>query len=167
MDERLEQLEAEFRLADDMIASKDYEGAKAVLFRIIEEEPRFGKAYNHIGWIYETQEKRYREAEKLYKQAMEFTPDYPAPYINYLYLLNTELRGEDAEQLIEKAKNVVGINKVTLWTEWAYMLEYTSRFEEAIAKYKEIIPMQNNMEKLEQLKTDIERCRKKMELLNL
>ena len=42
-----------------------------------------------------------------------------------------------------------------------------SRFEEAIAKYKEIIPMQNNMEKLEQLKTDIERCRKKMELLNL
>src|SRR5690606_5341698 len=167
MDERLEQLEAEFRLADDMIASKDFEGAKAVLFRIIEEEPRFGKAYNHIGWIYETKEKRYREAEELYKQAMEFTPDYPAPFINYLYLLNTELRGAEAEAHILKAKDIVGINKISLWTEWAYMLEYTGRFEEAIEKYKEIIPMQNNLEKLDQLKTDIERVRKKSEMLKL
>lgn len=92
---------------------------------------------------------------------MEFTPDYPAPYINLLYLLNTELRGAEAEAHIEKAKDVVGINKISLYTEWAYMLEYTGRFEEAIAKYKEIIPMQNNLEKLDQIKTDIERCRKK------
>ncbi len=167
MDERLEHLEADFRLADQLIADTEFEEAKAILFRIIEEEPRFGKAYNHIGWIYETKEKRFREAERLYKQAMDFSPDYPAPYINLLYLLNTELRGAEAETHIEKAKDVVGINKISLYTEWAYMLEYTGRFEEAIAKYKEIIPMQNNLEKLDQIKTDIERCRKKMELLQL
>ncbi len=167
MNEKLEELEGKFRYADQLIADNELEEAKALLFSIIEEEPRFGKAYNHIGWIYETKEKRYREAEDLYKQAMEFTPEYPAPYINYLYLLNTELRGQEAEAHIEKSKNVVGINKISLWTEWAYMLEYTGRFEEAIEKYKEIIPMQNNLEKLEQLKTDIERVRKKAEMLKL
>lgn len=167
MNEKLEELESKFRYADQLIADNELEEAKALLFSIIEEEPRFGKAYNHIGWLYETKEKRFREAEELYKQAMEFTPDYPAPYINYLYLLNTELRGAEAEAHIEKAKNVVGINKISLWTEWAYMLEYVGRFEEAIEKYKEIIPMQNNLEKLDQLKSDIERVRKKSEMLKL
>ena len=167
MNEKLEELESKFRYADQLIADNELEEAKALLFSIIEEEPRFGKAYNHIGWLYETKEKRFREAEELYKQAMEFTPDYPAPFINYLYLLNTELRGAEAEAHIEKAKNVVGINKISLWTEWAYMLEYVGRFEEAIEKYKEIIPMQNNLEKLDQLKSDIERVRKKSEMLKL
>ncbi len=167
MNEKLEELESRFRYADQLIADNELEEAKALLFSIIEEEPRFGKAYNHIGWIYETKEKRYREAEDLYKQAMEFTPDYPAPFINYLYLLNTELRGAEAEAHILKAKDVLGINKISLWTEWAYMLEYTGRFEEAIEKYKEIIPMQNNLEKLDQLKSDIERVRKKTEMLKL
>ena len=167
MNEKIEELEGKFRYADQLIADNELEEAKALLYSIIEEEPRFGKAYNHIGWIYETKEKRYREAEELYKQAMEFTPDYPAPFINYLYLLNTELRGAEAEAHIQKAKNVVGINKISLWTEWAYMLEYTGRFEESIEKYKEIIPMQNNFEKLEQLKSDIERVPKKAEMLKL
>lgn len=167
MNDKLEELESKFRYADQLIADNELEEAKALLFSIIEEEPRFGKAYNHIGWLYETKEKRFREAEELYKKAMEFTPDYPAPYINYLYLLNTELRGKEAEEHILKAKNVVGINKISLWTEWAYMLEYTGRFEEAIEKYKEIVPMQNNIEKLDQLKSDIERVRKKSEMLKL
>lgn len=165
MDFKLEMIEGDFQRADELIKDKDLEGAKEILFRIIEEEPTFGKAYNHIGWLYETQEKRFREAEAYYKKAIEISPEYPAPYINYLYLLNTELRGNEAESLIEKAKEVVGINKVSLWTEWAYMLEYTGRLEQAIEKYREIIPMQNNIEKLDQLKTDIERCRKKLELL--
>ena len=167
MNEKLEELEGKFRYADQLITDNEVDEAKALLFSIIEEEPRFGKAYNHIGWIYETKEKRFREAENLYKQAMDFSPDYPAPYINYLYLLNTELRGPEAEAHILRSKEVVGINKVSLWTEWAYMLEYSGRFEEAIEKYKEIIPMQNNLEKLDQLKSDIERVRKKSEMLNL
>lgn len=39
MDERLEHLEADFRLADQLIADTEFEEAKAILFRIIEEEP--------------------------------------------------------------------------------------------------------------------------------
>lgn len=167
MDEHYENLESQFRYADELISNEQYEDAKNVLFKIIEVEPGFGKAYNHIGWIYETKEKRFREAEKFYKQAMEFSPEYAPAYMNYIYLLNTELRGPEAEAMIMKAKDVVGINKVSLFGEWAYMLEYTGRFDDAVAKYKEIIPMQNNSEKLEQIKSDIERCRQKQEMQNL
>ncbi|MDD3458740.1 MAG: hypothetical protein PHO74_04635 [Weeksellaceae bacterium] len=167
MNEQNENLESQFRYADELIANEQYNEAKDALFKIIEDEPRFGKAYNHIGWIYETKEKRYREAEKFYKQAMEFSPDYPAAYMNYIYLLNTELRGPESEAMIMKAKDIIGINKISLWGEWAYMLEYSGRFEQAIAKYKEIIPMQNNADKLEQIRKDIERCRTKQEMQEL
>jgi hypothetical protein len=69
--------------------------------------------------------------------------------------------------MIMKAKDITGINKISLWGEWAYMLEYSGRFEQAIAKYKEIIPMQNNADKLEQIRKDIERCRTKQEMQEL
>lgn len=165
IDLKKERLEAEFREVDQLIKVQEFITAKELLFRIIEEDPAFGKAYNHLAWIYETQEKRPREAEEYYKKAIELSPDYPASYLNYLYLLNTEMRGAEAEALLEKAKDIKGINSITLLNEWAYMLEYTGRFEEAIEKYRELIPRENDMNRMDKIKTDIERCRKKAETM--
>ena len=99
------------------------------------------------------------------RMALEFI--LATPNVQHSLVLFDKNIHPSLETKLGTAKNVVGINKISLWTEWAYMLEYVGRFEEAIEKYKEIIPMQNNLEKLDQLKSDIERVRKKSEMLKL
>lgn len=165
MDYNKEQLEQNILLADQYIKDNEIAAAKELLFQTIAEDPLFAKAYNYLGWIFETKEKRYKDAEENYKRSIDLDPTYHAPYINYLYLLNNQQRSTEAFDLINIAKDIKGINRVTLNTEWAYALEYSGRLEEAIEKYKEIIPLQNDLTKLEGIKKDIDRCRQKLELL--
>ena len=43
--------------ADQMIAEKNFSDAINTLESILIEAPDYGKAYNHLGWIYETKYK--------------------------------------------------------------------------------------------------------------
>ena len=61
------QLEELFRQADTDIKNGKYEAAVKVLEQIIEANPRFGKAYNHLGWMHETKFRNLRVAEKYYR----------------------------------------------------------------------------------------------------
>jgi hypothetical protein len=47
-------LNEDFLRADDLIRDNKISEALKLLESIILEDPGFGKAHNHIGWIYET-----------------------------------------------------------------------------------------------------------------
>ena len=57
---RLEEL---FNLADRDIKDGHFESAFRRLEEILVEDPLFGKAYNYMGWMYESNFRDYAKAE--------------------------------------------------------------------------------------------------------
>lgn len=160
-------LDSEFDRADHLISQELIEEGKAVLQSILEENPRYGKAHNHLGWIYKSKENDNRTAEKHYQQALELVPSYGAIYMNYSYLLSEEKRYDELEKLLTKAESVEEVNKTNLNREWAYYFEDTKQYERAIDKYKEYALSLYDNALIEKAKEGIIRCRQKMEIMNL
>src|SRR4051812_11869676 len=84
------ELESEelFAHADRLLNEGGIMEAVEKLSQILKRNPRFGKAYNHLGWVYETKYKNIARAEEYYKAAMEYAPHYNASFLNYTYFLS-------------------------------------------------------------------------------
>lgn len=134
------------------------------LFEIIEKYPNYGRAYNHIGYIYETKYRDYARAEQYYKKALEYTPEYPATYLNYAVVLSTTERFDDLQALVMKALKVPGVNKDRLYTEVGIMHEIQGKYEEAIDYYKKAIRYSLTEQDIQVYKKSIERCKMKEEM---
>ena len=93
--DHLTKLEEMLNQANLEIKNGKYEIASNILEKIIDKDPNFGKAYNHLGYLYEVKFKEYEKGETLYKLCLEKSPMYPAVYYNYAVLLST-LRKYDA-----------------------------------------------------------------------
>ena len=91
------ELEAEemFAQADKLLNDGVIIEAVEKLSQILRRNPRFGKAYNHLGWVYETKYKDMQRAEEYYKAAMQYAPHYNAAYLNYSYFLSNLGRFDD------------------------------------------------------------------------
>lgn len=142
-----------------------YEEASNKLEKIIDIDPDFGKAYNHLGYLYEVKFKEYEKGETLYKLCLEKTPLYPSVYYNYAILLSTLGKWADLKELLDKAMNIPGITKSTIYNEYAIMYEQQGKIDEAINHYKQCAL--NTLDKgvLDRAKASIERCKLKKELM--
>lgn len=156
-----------FLEADRLISEQKIGEAFSKLESITQEMPTFGKAYNHIGWIYETKYKDYPNAEKYYKLAIENSPEYLAAYYNYAIVLSTLKKWDELSSLLEKALTIPGINSGTIHNEYAIMYEAQGKFVEAISAYKNYIINTFDNKLIDGAKDSIERCKKKLEILNL
>lgn len=128
----------------------------------IHEMPEFGKAYNHIGWIYETKYKDFPNAEKYYKQALEYSPDYLAGYYNYAIVLSTLKKWDELTLLLNKALTIPGVNVSTIQNEFAIMYEAQGKLQEAIEAYRKYAASTFDNKQLETAKDSINRCKNKL-----
>lgn len=158
------QLEADFDKADELLTDKYIEEGKILILSILERDHSYGKAHNHLGWIYHWHEVDYENAEKEYKLAMQYSPEYDSSYINYIYLLATQKRFPELEKHLQLCETVPGINKATLTRQWAYLYEDTMRFDLAITKYKEWAMSEHNSEMLDKINQDIKVCKLKKQI---
>ncbi|HWB65178.1 MAG TPA: hypothetical protein VG603_16805 [Chitinophagales bacterium] len=154
-----------FMEADRLIADQKIGEALSKLTAITQEMPEFGKAYNHMGWIYETKYKDYPEAEKYYKQAIEFAPGYHAGYYNYAIVLSTLQKWDELTALLNKALTVPGINKGTIYNEFGIMYEAQNKLNEAIEAYKNCVKNTLDNKVVDAARDSIERCKKKVDIL--
>ena len=151
--------------ADELIKDGKIAEAKTVLEDIIEEQPDYGRAHNHLGWIFETKLKEYAKAEEHYRSAMVFSPEYPAAYINYAYLLSTIGKFTELENHLNKCLSIQGVSKSTIHNEFGLMYEVQCDMESAISSYKKAIINSVDDKTIETYQANIERCKKKIELL--
>jgi tetratricopeptide (TPR) repeat protein len=135
------------------------------LSQILKRNPRFGKAYNHLGWVYETKYKNAARAEEYYKAAMAYAPNYNASYLNYAYFLSNTGRFDELKNHLDKVSDIAGIAKDTIYNEYAIMYEMQGNPQAAVDYYQKAAIMTLDTAKLEKYKESIERCRKKLELL--
>jgi tetratricopeptide (TPR) repeat protein len=159
------ELEEKFYEADKMINDGRISDAAHLLEAILIEAPDFGKAHNHMGWLYETKFKNFVKAEEHYKLALKFSPEYPAGYYNYAYLLSTLRRYEELETLLNDAIKVPGVSYSTIYNEFGLLNEALGQFNEAIHYFKLYIHNVFDTKSIDSATDSIKRCEKKMQIL--
>ncbi len=151
--------------ANNDIKDGFFEEATKKLEQIINENPNFGKAYNHLGYLYEVKYRDYDKGETLYKLALEKTPLYASTYYNYAILLSTLEKYDDLSLLLEKALLVPGIIKPTIYNEYGIMHEQKGNLDEAINYYRRCALESLDTNVIDRAKQSIDRCKLKKEIL--
>jgi tetratricopeptide (TPR) repeat protein len=164
-DNNLVYIDEMFRHADELIKDGEITEAINVLESIIVQEPSYGKAYNHLGWIHETKYKNYKKAEECYKLALNFTPEYPAVYINFVYLLSTLGRTQAVKEILDKALHVEGIDRANINNEFGIYYEQQGDLDKAIDHYKTAIKISLDDKNIDIYAGSIARCEKKRNIL--
>lgn len=165
MDDNTLQLEKLFVEADQDIKDGLIAEAFDKLVYIIEQETEYGKAYNHLGWIYETKYKNYAKAEECYRLSLKYAPDYSAVYLNYAILLSTLERFDELKDHLEGALKVRGVNKSKIWNEYGIMKELQGSYTEAINAYKKSIQYSLVNDDIDRYQKSIDRCKRKDEII--
>lgn len=162
------ELEAEelFAQADRLINEGVIMEAVEKLGQILKRNPHFGKAYNHLGWVYEMKYKNIARAEEYYRAAMRYAPHYNAAYLNYSYFLSNLGRFEELKNHLDKISTIPGIAKDTINNEYAVMYEMQGNPQTAMDYYQKAAIVTLDGAKLDKYKEGIERCRKKLDLLS-
>lgn len=158
-------LEEKFLHADRLINENHLQEAAQLLEEILAEAPDFGKAHNHMGWLFETKFKNFARAEEHYRLALKYSPEYPAAYYNSAYLLSSLRKFDELERLLDAAIKVAGINYATIYNEYALMREAQGKLDDAIHYYRLYIQNSYDLKAIETAAESIKRCERKKELL--
>ncbi len=137
-----------------------------LVVKILQYNPQFGKAYNYLGWIYETQYQNYIYAEEYYKQAMKYEPDYAPTYYNYGYLLLSSGRFDELKAYLDRALNIPNICKDKIYNYYALMFEMQQNLEPAMNYYFNAAMTALDTNILTYYQEGIKRCKIKLELKN-
>lgn len=157
-------LEELFNNADLDIKAGKLEAAVETLEQILREEPTFGKAYNHLGWLNETKFKNLNQAEKYYKLALQYAPEYTAAYKNYAILLSTLKKFDTLKEILEQSLQVPGMDKANVYNEYGIMYEQMEQYETAIKYYKDAAKATISDKFMQAAMDSIKRCNTKMTL---
>lgn len=150
--------------ADMLIKEKKITEAISVLEAILVEAPDYGRAYNHLGWIFETQYRDFIKAEDMYKRCIALDPNYTPIYLNTSILLSTLGKYDEQKELLAKALTVPGIDKPGMYNEMAIACEMQGQYNEAIEHYKTAIRLSLVDANIDTYMASIERCKKKAAL---
>ena len=163
--DHLTKLEELLNQANTDIKNGAFDEATNKLEKIIDIDPDFGKAYNHMGYLYEVKFKEFEKGETLYKICLEKSPMYPPVYYNYAVLLSTLGKYEELEELLNTAITIPGITKAIIYNEYAIMYEQQGKLDQAIEFYKKCALDTLDKGVLDSAKGSIDRCKLKKEML--
>lgn len=152
--------------ADRLIRENEVNAAFRLLNQLLEQFPQYGRAYNHLGFIYETRYRDFVKAEECYRKCLEISPEYPALYLNYSVLLSSQERWEEEAALLEKALTVPGIKKSKIYNEFAIMYEVQANYDQALEHFRLAIRYALKDDEIAAYASSIERVEKKKALLN-
>lgn len=152
--------------ADLLIKEGKINDAIDILNEILADDPLFGKAHNHLGYIYETKIRDFAKAEEHYKIALKTAPEYAAAYYNAAILFSTLKKFDELKELLNKAENVPGINKSTINNEWAIMYESMGDYDKAIDYYNKVVTGTFDNKTLDIAMESVKRCEKKKNFLS-
>jgi tetratricopeptide (TPR) repeat protein len=155
-----------FAQADKLLNDGVIMEAVDKLSQILKRNPRFGKAYNHLGWVYETKYKNMARAEEYYRAAIQYAPHYNAAYLNYSYFLSNQGRFDELKAHLDRVSQIPGIAKDTIYNEYAIMYEMQGNLQTAIDYYQKAAIVTLDSAKLDKYKEGVDRCQKKISILN-
>ena len=161
-DDRAENL---FLEADELISDNKIREAKEILLELLADYPDYGRAHNHLGWMYNMKFNNYNKAKQHYELALKFAPDYHAVYTNYSYLLIDMNMFDEMIAFGAKVVNNRIADQATIFNKVGQAYELKGNAVEAFKFYKKAVTSTINNKYLEDLYASIHRVRGKMTLL--
>jgi tetratricopeptide (TPR) repeat protein len=132
---------------------------------ILYDEPDHAPTHNSLGWIYKTQFDDYKKAEVHFCAAIKSDPNYPHPYFHYAVLLTDMERYDELKKHLDKCLKIPTIEKSWVYYRYAIAEELNMHFDTAINFFERAILNSLNDEKIKEYHIDIERCKKKIEIM--
>ena len=157
-------VEEYFMQVDKLFADNEFAQGKKLLEEILEMEPAYGRAHNHLGWVYYAKFDNYHKAEYHYKLAKKFAPEYPAGYINLSYILVQTRKYDEAKANAAEALNVPAMNRAIIYNELGRVEEYQGNYKEALQHYMDAVRSCMNKNELDVYNVNIERVKTKVNL---
>jgi tetratricopeptide (TPR) repeat protein len=159
----MQEVENLFLEVGKAIDDRDLAGAKELLEELLSIDPGYGRAHNHLGWIYETKIKDFDKAKRHYELALKFcNQTYPVVYVNYTYLLIEFGQLDQAEQIIEEGLSIEGADKATLIYQQGKIAEHRQNYVKAYKTYLKAQQMNFNKDFHGVLANEIGRIQMKM-----
>ena len=155
-------IEEQFLLVDKLFGEGEFAQGKRLLEEILEQEPGFGRAHNHLGWLYYAKLDDYEKAAYHLKLAIKFSPGYPAGFLNYTYLLNYLNRHADLLVHAKEALKVEGVSKSVIYLEMGKSYEVNGFYKEAVKAYTEAKRYSLSNAELTQIEEGLERVNTKV-----
>lgn len=152
--------------ANTLIREKRSQEAVELLLKILQRNPQFGKAYNHLAYVYEIDYRDYTRAEEYYKKAMQYEPNYNPAYTHYARLLSNCKRFDELKAHLDIALTIPTVSDETIYHEYALMYEMQQNPEFAIDYYIKAAMTTLDTNKIALYQESINRCRTKLELKN-
>ncbi len=157
---RIEWLEKYMKEAEGLIYENEIEQGLAALDKLLYYEPGYGRLHNHIGWAYLYYTVDVQKAERHLKLAVQFGPEFPAPYLHLGTLYVRLGRYAEAIRVLEQGMTKDGANKVAMLECTGQAYELKKDYARAIKAYKQAMISTIGAESFS-LTDGIKRCRKK------
>ncbi len=161
-DNRAENL---FFEADQLIDENKIVDAKEMLFDLLAEFPDYGRAHNHLGWLYNIKFNNYPKAKKHLELAVKFAPDYHAAYSNFAYLL---IDMNLYDEMIAFGNKVVDnsiADKSTILNKMGQAYELKGEVMLAFKYYKQAIKETLNNKSIDAIYASVNRIKGKMSFI--
>ena len=149
--------EEKWLMANELLEDNKTAEAKRVLEELLEEEPGYGRAHNHLGWIHYYHFKDYKRGERHLKLAMEYAPDYVPGHWHYMHLLFELKRWDELVRHINETLKVPGINTASVYDYFANYYEFHLKYEDAVNYYEKAITLSINNWEIADLRNSVSR----------
>lgn len=164
--ESLSFYENQFIKADSLISEGNSADAKELLEEILSQYPDFGKAHNHLGWIYYNKLSDYEKEFIIISWQLNLILNTFAPYLNYTYLLIDIGRYAEAKEHINYTlTHLENADNSSYNSELGRMAEYEGKYREAYNYYKEANKNALNPNFIDNMKANMKRVKDKMSIL--
>ncbi len=151
--------------ADQLIDENKIVDAKEMLYELLSEYPDYGRAHNHLGWMYNVKFNNYPKAKYHLELALKYAPDYHAAYSNYAYLLIDMNHYNEMITFGEKALKANIGDKATLYNKVAQAYELKGNVKAAYDYYKLAVKSTTNNRFVDEIYASINRVKGKMTLI--
>lgn len=155
-----------FYEADALIEQDEVVAASKLLYGLTEQFPEYGRAYNHLGFIYEMKYRDFEKAEAYYRKCLALSPEYTAVYLNYAALLSNQRRTDELEELLNRALKCPGINIARIHKEFGILHELRAEYDASTEAYKRAIAFSFVQTEIDALMLSVDRVRQKKHFLN-
>lgn len=90
--------------ADQLLKDNRIGSGVELLNQIVARGSSYGRAYNHLAWIYEVKYQDLEKAWELYSLALKYAPGYLPVYLNAIVCLSKLERFDELKSLLENAR---------------------------------------------------------------
>ena len=147
--------------AERAFQDQNYLDGKSYLEEALAIEPTWGKAHNHMGWLYLYHLADWEQAEQHLKLALKYAARYSASYLHMTHLLFESRRFDEMIALLKIAEQVAGVRRSFVYNEYGRIHEVNGRYRKAIKNYRLAVRWAFDEQEIQVIRDNIRRARQK------